>query len=171
MVGVNQSVGKRPRPFGQGEYRLELIRPTFTETDYQVTLLLPTSERFVGEGVTRPVFTREDKKNIKILFREDFGGATYHQGKGPPSIQGDFVMDGRVVVDWHWVVDVFARRHEATLIYFGELKARLMEHARDARHAEQRDIVLKIQDVNYILSKGTVEEITKDENRLKYLRR
>ncbi len=170
MVGVERSVGKRPRPFGQGEYRLELIRPTFTETDYQITLLLPTSERFIDKNKTMPVFTREDKKNLKVLFREDFEGATYHQGKGPPTIQGDFVMDGRVVTDWHWIVEILARRHDATLVYFGELKARLMEKARE-RGVEQRDILIKVQNVNYVPRRGSVEEIAKDEDRLKYLRR
>ena len=174
MAGIEK--GKvDSRPFGQRDYPdIGVFKPTFAGSHYKFTLLLPVSERFVEENISKKVFVDEDIDNIKALFRTDFGGhTTYFEVQGPPPIRGEWVdpKNGKIVIDWHVRIEAYTRRHERAVEYFDELKARLLRHVRDVRHMEQEEIIIERAKVNFAHTRPLEMIIAESEERLKYLKR
>ncbi len=168
MVGIE----KAKRPFAQREYSAMLLRPTFEGDHYKFTILLPVSEKPEGQTVSKDVFTDTDLKELKRLFREDLGGATYFELKGPPPIQGDWVdKRGEVVVDWHVRIELYTKKSERAMVYFKELKARLLLHVKEVRQMEQEDIVIERTKVSFVPQIPLDALITKRKERLKDLKR
>ncbi len=169
MAGI-EKIGKRP--FDQREYGAALLKPTFEGDHYKFTLLLPVTEKSEERKVSRNVFTEADLKELKRLFRDDLGGATYFELNGPPPIQGDWIdKKGKVVVDWHIRIELYTKKHERALGYFEELKARLLQHAREVRQMEQEDIVIERATVNFVPQIPLKALITKPIEKLKDLKR
>lgn len=82
------------------------------------------------------------------------------------------MADYLVVVDWHVRMDVYTKRHEGAIEYFTELKARLLRHAKEERHAEQEEIVIEMNETVSFVPKRTLKSIIMEsEERLKYLKR
>lgn len=177
MVGVEKE-GTSSRPFGQGKHNLELFKPTFEGPHYKFTLLVPVTEKFVGERVEKNVFTGADLEKLGDLFDQDFGGATYFEAKGTPkkrapSVRGDWVdnQSGKIVINWHARIEVYTRQHPDAMNYFIELKARLLLHAEDVRQMKQDEILIERVDVSFV-PKTTLEALRKDaEERVKYFKR
>jgi len=128
------------RPFGQGIYRKELLRPTFDEFNYKFRVLLPVSEYTLGSSKPpRPVFLSEDLRNLDRLFREDFGGLT--RPMITPSAVGQYIIGTtkKTVANEHAIYEVFSLRTREALNYFVELKERL--EIRSEELGAKQDIV------------------------------
>ncbi|MCW6159644.1 MAG: hypothetical protein LVQ95_00960 [Candidatus Micrarchaeales archaeon] len=177
MVGVEKG-RTSSRPFGQGNYNLDLFRPTLEGPHYKFTLLLPVTEKVTGEKGEKAVFTSKDLEKLGDLFNADFGGATYLETKGAPprkapSVRGDWMDNNKnkVVVNWHARIEVYTRQHPDAIAYFTELKARLLEHAEKVRQMKQDEIVIERVSVDFV-PKTTLKALrTEVEERLKYLKR
>ncbi len=168
MVGVE----KVQRPFGQREYRLEFSRPTLAGDHYKFTILLPVTEKVEGQRGSKEIFTDSDIRDLKRLFRQDLGGATYFELKGPPPIQGDWVdKRGDVVIDWHVRMEIYTKKHKVAITYFEELKARLLKLAKEIRQAEQEEIVIERTSVSFVPHTPLEALLTKQREKLKDLKR
>lgn len=178
MVGVEKEGSSSARPFAQGKHNLELFKPTFEGPHYKFTLLIPVTERFLGDKVEKKVFTTEDLEKLADLFDKDFGGATYFEAKGTPksrtpSVRGDWVdgESGKIVINWHARIEVYTKKHPDAMAYFTELKARLLLHAEETRQMKQEEILIECAEVSFV-PKTTLEALRKDaEERAKYLKR
>jgi hypothetical protein len=136
-MAANKNVS---RPFGQGIYRRELLRPTFDEFNYKFRILLPVSEYTLGSAKPpKPVFLSIDLRNLDKLFREDFGGLT--RPMITPSAIGQYIMGTteKTVANEHAIFEVFSLRTREALNYFVELKERL--EIRSEQLGAKQDII------------------------------
>jgi hypothetical protein len=150
--------GESDRPFGQRKYPEAHLKPTFSGYHYKFTLLLPISERTIGEDISiKTVFTQEDLNELRRLFRDDFGGSTVSRnttgGEGTESLwKGEWrdTETQKTVVNEHARYEIYSRREPDAIQYFTELKARLLIWSKKERNAEQKDIVVEVIEVSFI---------------------
>jgi len=147
---VSTSDKSAGRPFGQGVYKTELLEPTFNDYHHKFILLLPTSERTIGEGSSKQVFREEDLRDIENLFRKDFKGLTGPEFIKRPMPTGEWINEfGKTIADEHVRYEVYSKRNKTAIEYFVELQERLHDRAKEIG-SEQQVIVIEQTEVTLI---------------------
>lgn len=139
------------RPLVEGDYNAEALRPTFSGYHNKFTVLLPISERVIGEGGKgRKVFSNDDIDELEKLFVDTFGGFTRSSRKHP-LLEGNWTNDltKKTITNKHALYEIYTQQSTEAIAYFRDLKRGLHRRAK-ARGMGQDIIVIEQTEVTFI---------------------